>query len=202
MRYVAGHRPRAPAGSRGPARARPGTVARRRRSAPRSTRRMRQALVHRDVKPADILIADGDHALPHRLRPFEVHGPRRRDLTATGEFLGTVAYVAPEQIEGAAADHRADVYSFDVPPVRVPERRGAVRARQRPRRTVGPRRRGTASAERNPTGASERRSTPSSRAGSRNGRTSATGPAPSSPRPPRRRCVAARERSCRPSSTR
>ena len=68
-------------------------------------------LVHRDVKPANILIADGDHAY---LTDFGLSkstaatsGP-----TATGEFLGTVAYVAPEQIEGVAADHRADVYSL------------------------------------------------------------------------------------------
>ncbi|MCK9248527.1 MAG: serine/threonine protein kinase [Solirubrobacteraceae bacterium] len=76
-------------------------------------------IVHRDVKPANVLLgrsgpdglASGERAL---LADFgltkEVGGSR--DLTATGMVLGTIDYMAPEQIEGGAVDARSDVYSL------------------------------------------------------------------------------------------
>jgi tRNA A-37 threonylcarbamoyl transferase component Bud32 len=68
-------------------------------------------LVHRDVKPGNILVAKGDRAY---LTDFGLIRRSEVDtsLTKTGQFMGTVDYVAPEQIRGEAVDGRADVYSL------------------------------------------------------------------------------------------
>ena len=68
-------------------------------------------LVHRDVKPGNVLIAQADHAY---LTDFGVTKQIESDAdaTAAGELLGTLAYIAPEQIEGGAIDGRVDVYSL------------------------------------------------------------------------------------------
>jgi serine/threonine-protein kinase len=67
-------------------------------------------LIHRDVKPANILVM-GEHA---RLCDFGLakHTARAESVTGERMLVGTVAYVAPEQIEGAGVDARADVYSL------------------------------------------------------------------------------------------
>ena len=73
-----------------------------------------RSLVHRDVKPANILISgEGDHEHVY-LTDF---GLTKRlgsagSLTRTGAWVGTPDYVAPEQIRGGAVDGRADVYSL------------------------------------------------------------------------------------------
>jgi ABC-type transport system substrate-binding protein len=67
-------------------------------------------LVHRDVKPANILVA-GDQA---QLCDFGLakHTASAESLTGERMLVGTVAYIAPEQIEGAGVDGRSDVYSL------------------------------------------------------------------------------------------
>ena len=70
-----------------------------------------RGLVHRDVKPANVLLAEGDHVY---LADFGLskQASSISGLTATGQFVGTVDYVAPEQIQGEAVDGRADQYAL------------------------------------------------------------------------------------------
>jgi ABC-type oligopeptide transport system substrate-binding subunit/class 3 adenylate cyclase/predicted Ser/Thr protein kinase len=69
-------------------------------------------LVHRDVKPANILVAANQSEQAY-LCDFGLarHAATAESLSG-GAFAGTIAYIAPEQIEGGPVDARADVYSL------------------------------------------------------------------------------------------
>ena len=71
-------------------------------------------LVHRDVKPANVLLGERDGTEHAWLTDFGVTRHRDHDdgLTATGFVLGTADYIAPEQARGEQLDARADVYSL------------------------------------------------------------------------------------------
>jgi formylglycine-generating enzyme required for sulfatase activity/dienelactone hydrolase len=72
-------------------------------------------IIHRDVKPGNILLAGG-HA---RLADFgiariaaAIHGADASALTETGVIIGTTVYMSPEQAAGEASDRRTDIYSL------------------------------------------------------------------------------------------
>jgi eukaryotic-like serine/threonine-protein kinase len=75
-----------------------------------------QGVVHRDVKPANILVqADGrvkvtDFGIAKAIQS----DANLEDLTQAGAILGTAKYLSPEQVDGVGIDARADIYSLGV----------------------------------------------------------------------------------------
>ncbi len=67
-------------------------------------------IVHRDVKPSNLLIAQGSGML--RLLDFGIaHGNEASSMTMAGMIVGTPQYMSPEQITGQAVDARSDIFS-------------------------------------------------------------------------------------------
>ncbi|MCH9031668.1 MAG: serine/threonine-protein kinase, partial [candidate division Zixibacteria bacterium] len=82
----------------------------------------RQGLIHRDLKPGNVMLTkDGAKLLDFGLAKIQVTGgviegvsgvTRTTPLTGVGTIIGTLQYMAPEQLEGAEADARSDIFAF------------------------------------------------------------------------------------------
>lgn len=70
----------------------------------------RGGVIHRDIKPANILLSDDGRVVVTDFGIAKVVDAP--DLTRTAQVLGTVKYLAPEQVEGGPVDGRTDIYAL------------------------------------------------------------------------------------------
>jgi serine/threonine-protein kinase len=69
-------------------------------------------LVHRDIKPGNLLLAAGDVV---KVTDFGIsHAVGSAPVTSTGQVIGTPGYLAPERVDGASATAASDLYSLGV----------------------------------------------------------------------------------------
>ena len=72
----------------------------------------RHGVIHRDVKPANIMVSDGQAIVTDFGIAKALELAPDSDLTVVGAVMGTVAYMSPEQLAGAEVDARSDVFSL------------------------------------------------------------------------------------------
>ncbi|MBA2536875.1 MAG: serine/threonine protein kinase, partial [Actinobacteria bacterium] len=73
-----------------------------------------KGVVHRDVKPSNVMLEEGDEVSVRLLDFGLAHVDDAETLTAVGDVPGTLAYVAPERLEGEPVSGAADVWAVGV----------------------------------------------------------------------------------------
>ena len=71
----------------------------------------RRSVIHRDLKPHNVIVDDGDHA---KVTDFGIARAGASDMTETGSIMGTAQYLSPEQAQGHAVSACSDLYSIGV----------------------------------------------------------------------------------------